>query len=183
MGSVRVDLNRDKREWYHVSFDTIETIKGLLKHRVDFDSLYNYGNTASIITDINTSNFNDEILCLYIDLDVLINRCNFNDRQNKILKMYMDGDMEETIAYDMNITAPTVNGIINSICKTIKKENDRLWLTNNMLWNYKRIDDNYKQCSKCGEWLLKEEYFSPKADNRDGFQSFCKKCNAKRMRN
>lgn len=176
MGSVKIDIHKRDREWKNVNFSDEVAIKGLLKYRLKFDLTYKRDNNSLLTSDVDLSEFSEEILCLYIDLDILIKRCNFNDKQNIVLNLYMDGYIEEDIAEVLNVKYQTVNGIIKSICKKIKKENDRLWLTNNMLWNYKRIDVNYKQCSKCGEWLLKENYFSPDNTKKDGFKYLCKKC-------
>lgn len=123
------------------------------------------------------SELSEEVICLYVYLDECINNCSLTDKQLIILKKYMDGFTEEEIANDLSVTQQAINGIINSCCKKIVEYNHQKWKNEFILWNKKKVETNYKQCSKCKEFLpATEEYFSHKGDTKDGFHPYCKKC-------
>lgn len=180
LGKISIDIRKDSNEWGNIVLTDVDTIKGLIKFRSKFDVMYNLNSSIPINVDIiDASQFSEEILCLYITLDQLINKCNFNQNQTEVLKLYMDGYIEDDIAEILNTSQQNIFGIINSICKKIKKENDDSRYIDNITWNYIVPENGFKQCSKCGEILPAEKRFFGK-DERilDGFKSYCKKCDA-----
>lgn len=181
MGTIKIDIKKKDREWKYVNLGEIQSIRGLLKFRSKFDILHG-ADSARYNTDSDLYEFSEEIICTYISLDELISKCIFNKKQKDILELYMQGSTEEEIADELNLIRQNVNGIIESICKKISDEFHESWV-DNMYWNYIPIKHNYKLCSKCKKsFPATEKYFSPKQDNADGFQSFCKKCDANRKK-
>ena len=180
MGKISIDIRKDSNEWGNVVLTDVDTIKGLIKFRNKFDVMYNLNSSIPVDIDItDASQFSEEVLCLYITLDKLINDCNFNLKQIEILKLYMDGYTEEDIGEIINTTQQNVFGIINSMCKKIKKENDNSRYIDNVTWNYIVPKNGFKKCSKCKEVLpLEIRFFGKDERNLDGFKSYCKKCDA-----
>lgn len=169
MGSVRIDIHDDEYEWKNVTLTDIDTIRGLIKYRYQYDAL--------IYEDAKAGGMNEELICLYADLDRMIERCSFTKRQKEVLDLYMVGYNEQDISEVLNIRPDVVEGIIHSICKKIKHENDLAWKYDFIYWNKVKTPDKWKQCSKCKKYLpATEEFFSPDESKLDGFKYICKKC-------
>jgi DNA-binding CsgD family transcriptional regulator len=184
MGSCKIDRKKNEQEWKNVTLSEIDSIKGLLKYRYRFDIFKTLESATPIDKSSNIESLNEEIFVTYNMIDMVIKKCSFNDKQKQIINLYTQGYTEEDIAQILNDTQQNINGIINSICKKIKTENNDSWYLDNITWNYLIPEFGFKKCSKCGEILPKERrFFSPSNQKIDGFQAYCKKCNTKRMKN
>ena len=170
---VKIDIHDDEYEWKNVSLTDEDTIRGLLKYRYMYD--------AMIHNEVDTGGINEELICLYTDLDRMIERCNFTKRQKEVLNLYMIGYNEQDIAEELNLRGDVVEGIIRSICRKIKRENDLAWKYDFVYWSKVKTPDKWKQCSKCKTWLpATEEFFGKHPNTLDGLQSVCKKCDVLR---
>ena len=174
MGSVKVDIYRGEYEWIPVNLSDEQTIKGLLKYRHRFDLLFDeiiYLNNLND-TFVHLSDLKDEVICLYVWLDDVLNKCGLNEYECKVIDLYMNGYTEIDIADCYNTKKQNINQTINRICRKIKKycfEKFQDWVYLNF------IKGQYKKCSKCGEVKL-EFMFSPNLQNIDGLHSYCKQC-------
>lgn len=181
MARLQIDLHKGSREWEKITFSDIEAIRGLIRFRTRFDLLFERHQYDIVDASTDLSGYEEGILCTYVDLDNLINKVRLNEIQNEVLKLYMRGYDEVDIAEELDIKEVTVDSTINTVCKKIVKENYEQWKSW-IYWDKKRVTSNYKKCSKCGEMLPEtDDYFSPKIDGKNGFQAFCKECNAYRM--
>jgi DNA-binding CsgD family transcriptional regulator len=127
--------------------------------------------------DAKAGGMNEELICLYADLDRMIERCSFTKKQKEVLDLYMVGYNEQDISEVLNIRPDVVEGIIDSICKKIKHENDLAWKYDFVYWSKVKTPDRWKQCSKCKKYLpATEEFFRPRVDSIDGFRHECRKC-------
>lgn len=91
------------------------------------------------------------------------------------MNRYIDGYSVEEIAEMDGQTVRNINGILNSICKSISNEEERQW----RIWSYThKLELKSKKCSRCEEELpATDEFFRARNDGRgDGFYSQCKKC-------
>jgi DNA-binding CsgD family transcriptional regulator len=170
MGAVKVDIEKGDRMAKEIKLGEADHIKALIRnwHRVQY-----------AMDDIK-SPISNELLCIYVDLMHLINNTELTDRQNEVLELMFDEYTEEEIGKELNVTQQNVNGIMKSICKRIADEANRDWVD---LTRYNYVPTEYKTCSKCKQILPRLSlFFSPKLDNTDGFQSFCKKCDVKRKK-
>ena len=164
-------------EWNIVNLSTPESIMGLLKFRWKFDFLFNRGHGSILSSNCDLAKYSEDIICLYVDVDHLLERANLNDRQNEIINLYMEGYNEKEIAYILNDDMRNINGIIYSVCKKLCEINNESWKYNFIYWDKVKVRTNYKQCTKCKEYLpATGEYFSPDKRNNDGLHSNCKKC-------
>ena len=171
MVGVKIDIHDDEYEWRNVTLSDEETIRGLLKYRYIYDSM--------IDNEVDAGSINEELVCLYADLDRVIKCCSFTKRQKEILDLYMTGYNEQDIAEELNLRMDIVEGIIRSICRKIKKENDLAWKYDFVYWSKVKTPEKWKQCNKCKRWLpATEEFFSPDKRNSDGLRGICKKCDS-----
>lgn len=167
MGAVKVDIEKGDRMAKEIKLGEADHVKALIRnwHRVQYS-----------MDDIKNP-ISNELLCTYVDLMDLINNTELTDRQNEVLELMFDEYTEEEIGKELNVTQPTVNGIMKSICKRIAEEASRDWVD---LTRYNYVPTEYKTCSKCKQILPRLSLFFGKDDrNLDGFKSYCKKCDAK----
>jgi hypothetical protein len=183
MGSVKRDIYVKERQWEFSNLSTVESIKGLLKKRSEFDSLLGLGNNFYNVYSsyVHLNEAPEEVICLYVTLDDIIKSIGLNDRQLKLLKAYQYGYTENDLAQKFNTSQQNINIIIHKICLKIKKENDSRWMNEFVLWDKKLVDSNYKQCKKCKEYFP-TELFGARSGTQDNLQYFCKQCDTLRKK-
>ena len=170
MGAIKIDTEKRNRPAYDINFGEYNHIRQLLTH---------WSRIKELMGDINNSP-SEQLIITYVDLFRLVESASLTDRQREVIDMLCDEYYELEIANELNIDQSVVHGIIKSACKRIVQEFHRQWLINTLI-NY--VPTKWKICSKCKEPLpMSEVFFSPKQDNADGFQSFCKKCDANRKK-
>lgn len=118
---------------------------------------------------------------LIYDMDKMLKLANLNSIETNILREYRYRDKTFTkIANEMGVKRHYVASVIKRIAKKVINVYEDLYEDSYYL-HY--VKGKYKRCSKCGEIkIANERHFSPDKRNIDGFQSFCKDCNAERMR-
>lgn len=174
-------MSRHISEWDKVNLSDPNTIKGLLKFRHRFDLLLEDGSDRyGLDSNGDLCGLSDDVICIYADLDNLINKANFNDNQSKVLNMYMYGNTESDIAELLNVEQQSVNSVIDRMCEVLCELNYQDWKLGFVFWDKCKVKSDYKKCSKCGEFLpATDEYFSPDVRNNDKLHSNCKKCRNK----
>ena len=176
MARQHITYNKNT-EWDYITFSDIDTVRGLLKFRSRFDLLYERQNNNILSSDFDLVSLKEDVICIYADLDRLIEKARLNDIQKEFIELYMKGYTEKDIAEIHNRKEVTVNSTINSACKKIVEANFESWKLDYIFWNIKRVDNNFKQCTKCKEYLpATEEYFSPHEKGLYGLHPYCKKC-------
>lgn len=175
MGVVKVDINRDFNIWNNINLSDQNTVRGLLRYRHKFDILFYENMLGSEY--INYEDYSEDISFIYIDIDDIINNLNFTERQLKIIKLYQLGETEQEIAFQLDVAQSTINENIDTICKSITKENDWRYLK---VMYLKNLELKGKVCKTCGEYLPAiDEFFTPLNITKDGLVSHCKKCRRK----
>lgn len=171
-------MSRYNSEWDMVTLSDSNAIKGLLKFRYRFDLLLEDGSDRyGLESNCDLAKLSEDVICIYADLDNLINKANFNTYQSKILKMYMYGNTEDDIAELLNVERQSINSVIDKICEVLCELNYQNWKLDYVFWDKVKVNSDYKKCSKCGEFMpATEEYFSPDTSKLDGFKYICKKC-------
>lgn len=185
MGAVKVDIYKGEYEWHYVNLSSVDSVKGLLKYRYRYDLLFDCDNDMCNVNNsfVHLNDMVEEIICTYTYLDELINCIGLTDKQMKLLNLYMRGYTEEDLAQVYGVTQQLINKVITGICKKIHKANYDKWLNEFIYWDKKKVETDYKQCIKCGEWLPKiKENFGKDERNKDNFQSVCKKCDSLRKK-
>ena len=179
MGAVKVDIKRDFNIWNNINLSDPNTVRGLLRYRYKFDILF-YENILGS-RYINYEDYSEDISYIYIDLDSIIDDILFTERQLKIIKLYQLGETEQEIAFDLEVAQSTINVNIDTICKSIVRENNWRYLK---VMYLKNLELKGKICKTCGEYLPAiDEFFTPLSISKDGLVSHCKKCRRKQRNN
>lgn len=173
MGSVKIALNCDEINWKQVNLSNIENIYGLIKNRCVYkDNIIYKNNGASMLKENNY-----ELLTLYIWLDDMIRKCEFNNTQKRYLrKMYLEGWIEEDIVEEYKRDIDFVKRTIRSICKKIFKQVNLSYKLDYLYWDKVRVN-KWKRCSKCSkDYPATEQFFDKNKDGQFGLLSICKNC-------
>ena len=111
----------------------------------------------------------DDLSCILVDLDNLINNVEFTKRQYEVLELWRNGLTIENISKELHVKENTVSitlsRAIDSIIKQYEKEYEE--------WYYLNIrKGTYKKCSKCGEVKLISQF----SKNGNRLRGNCKDC-------
>ena len=118
----------------------------------------------------------DDLSCILVDLDNLINKIKFTKRQYEVLELWRNGLTIENISKELHVKENTVSitldRAIDSIVKQYEKEYEE--------WYYLNIrKGTYKQCRRCREVKLISQF---NKNGKKGFMSMCKKCESERKK-
>ena len=175
---------RGIHEFDNMNFSDESVISKLILHRREIDKYIDIRNSENFnpFEAGEIPIFYEMLDIMYIDLDKIIEESHLTNRQRLLIDRLMYGYNFQDIRDLYGEDVATNTRIFRSCVKRLKEQYDQDWEFG-LQWYKKRTNVNWKQCSKCKEWLpCSNEYFSPKKDGKDGFQAFCKECNAKRMR-
>ena len=177
MGSVQIDIHKNEYPFKLITFSDIECIKGLIKFRWMIDTYYGMKRNFNLDEAGDVKPLNQELICIYADLDNLIAKCNFNKKQKYIIKQLMSGRSEKWIAKKFNQLPQRIYEAVNTIAMKIKNVNDKEWKYNYVYLNYLPVQWNYKKCVRCNEFKPKtRDFFGLDKRNSDGYQGICKEC-------
>lgn len=114
----------------------------------------------------------DDLSCILVDLDNLIKKINFTNKQKDVLELWRKGLETNVIADELNVNSNNVvqclNGAINLIVKQYKEDYEN--------WYYLNIrKGQYKTCSRCGKTKLISQFDKDKT-GRYGVRGYCKDC-------
>ena len=175
LGSVKVDLHSKELLYKNMFLSDIEVVQLLIEYRYKYDGNFqitpnNMFSEAGEITQVN-----HEAIVTYASLDNLINSCNFNKEQLKIIEMIEQGNELKEIANELGFShSKNVRKRLNTILKDIVQMNDREW---RKVVYVDKLELKTKRCSKCKEDLpATDEFFSPSNQNSDGYFNYCKQC-------
>lgn len=138
----------------------------------DYDELDMFDkNAIKMLLQIHKQiDLQNDLSCILVDLDNLINNVEFTERQYEVLELWRNGLTIENISKELyvkeNTVSITLDRAIDSIVKQYEKEYEE--------WYYLNIrKGTYKKCSKCGEVKLISQFDKK---GKQGLQSRCKKC-------
>lgn len=176
-----LNQNRGTHEWEAISLSDIDTIKGLIKNRFEFDENYvmQLYETNNPLESNGVPLFHEIITCTYLDLERLIDNANLTEKQNAIIDMFMQGYNEYEIADSFKDDISNIRSVFDTACQKIKEQNDFEWREWVEISGRVKIPDGvrYKRCSKCHKWLRADgENFAPDRTGKYGLRSICRKC-------
>lgn len=158
---------------FYFNFEELEHVYNLLLLLIDFE-----WDAIEEKVDSTLSNLL-KTLKYYISLTTL------SDIQQEILDLKIKKVKNQDIAdyinnkYGKSYTANYISTIFKQ--KIIKKITEMATYHKDVVLNLP-YEENFKKCSTCGEWLLKDaRNFVKKSRAKDGFTSRCKRCD-KRLR-
>ena len=174
---MKAIMNRNKT-WDDITLSDPMTIRGLIANRVVYDKLHEYEVMGGDGIGSDLCDMSDTIICVYADLDNLIKKTRFTKVQKEILDLHMIGYTTNEISEYTKTEKRSVENALNLACESISETNYQHWKLNYVFWNKKRVATDFKQCSKCKEFLpMTEEYFRQRIDGYgDGFYNNCREC-------
>lgn len=112
----------------------------------------------------------DDLSCILVDLDNLIKKINFTNKQKDVLELWRKGMETNVIADELNVKPQSVldclNGAINLIVKQYEEDYEN--------WYYLNIrKGQYKTCNRCKEVKLISQF---NKNGKKGLKPMCKKC-------
>ena len=137
----------------------------------DYDELDMFDkNVVKVLLQVHKQvDLQDDLSCILVDLDNLINKIKFTERQYEVLELWRNGLTIENISKELHVIQSTVSitldRAIDSIIKQYEKEYEE--------WYYLNIrKGTYKKCSKCGEVKLISQF----SKNGNRLRGNCKDC-------
>ena len=91
-----------------------------------------------MLTTDGVFSLNEDVLCIYADLDALIERTDLSPTERNIIKYMMQGYTLADIAYHFGKTRGTYDTLFKRAVKKIVKRNNADWEE----WTGGRIDDD-----------------------------------------
>ena len=111
----------------------------------------------------------DDLSCILVDLENLINKVEFTDRQKEVLNMWKNGVCIDDIAKDLKVRQNTISKTLSRAVESIIKKYEEEYEN----WYYLNIrKGTYKKCSKCDEIKLISQFDK---NGEKGFKFMCKK--------
>lgn len=139
--------------------------------KTDYDELDMFDkNVVKALLQVHKQvDLQDDLSCILVDLDNLINKIEFTNKQRIVLNMWSDGVEPIIIARTLNMKQSAVNKYIDTIVGMIVKQYEKEYEE----WYYLNIrKGTYKQCSRCGEVKLISQF----SKNGNRLRSNCKDC-------
>lgn len=163
--------------WEYVSLSDPETVKALLMFRSELDPTYGVENRDLLESGADLANINNNIHLTYIDLQKVMDKVKFTDRQKYYIELMSQGMDEYSIARHLGLRNPELaKDVIDNICNIISDKNKEFWKSW-IRWDYKRVETCYKQCSKCKEFKPRNNiHYRTDKRNSDGLQGRCRVC-------
>ena len=157
------------QQWF--DFRELEHVYQLLNWQVDL---------AEIVPELGMASNLEKLL---ITLQFYVEQADLTDIQREILDMKLRKVKNTDIAWDINhkygktYTSNYISTIFRQ--RIIPKINDAAKYHEKVISNI-FFEEEFKQCSSCGETLLRDaDNFTRKSRANDGFSSRCKKCEKK----
>lgn len=111
----------------------------------------------------------DDLSCILVDLENLINKIEFTDKQRKVLELWSNGLATGEISKKLKVKPNTVVSCLNSVVDLIVKQYEKEYEE----WYYLNIRKGiYKKCSRCGEVKLISQF----SKNGNRLRGNCKNC-------
>jgi len=183
------------QEWNHTCFSSKTVLEGLIKLRHKLEPGFFDKRESGIFNQSEMFAFDENITSVYVDLDILIDSCNFSKLEKDFLTFLMYGYTLKDIVLSKFINRVIkehdffINNKINykkfNFIKFVKSmfNNCLKIMWHNVLISQEECWENlnnlktsdYKKCNKCGRYK-KLKYFQADATKPDGFEYNCKIC-------
>jgi len=166
-----------------VTLNCVKTIKLLILNRSKLDELFNvkidYNNHPFVCNGI--IKLNEDIICLYADLEQLIIETPMKKYQREIIYLLMEDysnqDIRDIINQKYDIDIPDITGNFLNACERLYKINKIKIQDCIEISALAKIPSKikYKQCRKCYRWL-RTQYYYMDIINKDGLKNRCHLC-------
>lgn len=128
MGAVSIDLSKKEREFYHLTLSDSNVVRYLIEFRDKVDVSYGANTNINMYQAGDMFEFNQELIALYSSLDQTIDKCNFREKPQLLLRLLFEGNTITDICkqygmFEVRATYYMFERIVNKIVET----NNNLW--------------------------------------------------------
>lgn len=137
----------------------------------DYDELDMFDkNVVKVLLQVHKQvDLQDDLSCILVDLDNLINNVKFTERQYEVLELWRNGLTIENISKELHVKENTVSITLDRAIDSIVKQYEKKYEE----WYYLNIrKGTYKKCSRCGEVKLISQF----SKNGNRLRGNCKNC-------
>lgn len=127
MGAVHVDIYKKEREFKNLTLSDENVVKYMILYRNKVDVSYGANTNININLAGDMFEFNQELICLYVSLDKLVEKIDLNEKEQKILELIFKGDTIADIIKYNGYPRKTAYRILNKLVEKITKENNKDW--------------------------------------------------------
>ena len=145
---------------------------------VDYDELDMFDkNTVKELLRVHKQiDLQDDLSCILVDLDNLINKIDFTYEQLKLLEGWRNGVNLDIIGKELNVNKGALEKRLDTIINMIIKQYEEDYEN----WYYLNIrKGQYKKCSRCGEIKLISQFDK---NGKKRLRSSCKRCESERKK-
>jgi hypothetical protein len=131
LGAVAIDIHKQEREFEHLTLSDENVVKYLIEFRSKVDVGYGAETNININQAGDMFDFNQELICLYASLDETIKKCNFKEKQSKLLELIFDGNtLRDICKMNIGYRQSATYDLFDRMVKRIVTTNNRLWKLN-----------------------------------------------------
>lgn len=127
MGSVSVDIHKKEREYNNLTLSDENVVRYLILYRSSVDVGYGANTNININQAGDMFEFNQELICLYSSLDVILSKIELKEREKILLDLIFEGNTISDIVKNFGYAKMTAHRIFNKIVDKIVKENFIEW--------------------------------------------------------
>lgn len=127
----------NERDYRNFTLSDRNVVKYLILYRNKLDVTYSGNKNIAIENIASAFEFNQELIALYVSLDTIIDLCDFEEKQIKLLELLYEGNKIYDIC-NMNIgyTRSATYELFDRMIDKIVKINDELWLESMRVQGY-----------------------------------------------
>lgn len=135
MGSVAIDVHKKERQYENLTLSDENVVKYLILYRSKVDVSYGANININMNQAGDTFEFNQELICLYASLDVIIDRIKLRDKDKDFLRLIFEGNTIGDIIEDHKYPRRTAYRMLDRIVEKITDDNDEAWIAT-IQYNY-----------------------------------------------
>jgi hypothetical protein len=94
---VSIDIHKQERDFENLTLSDENVVKYLILHRSTVDVGYGASTNINMNQAGDMFEFNQELVCLFVSLDITIEKCKFKQRQTRLLELIFEGNTMQDI--------------------------------------------------------------------------------------
>ena len=128
MGAFSVDISKKEREYESLTLSDNNVVKYLILYRSKVDVIHSVNTNTNIERAGDSFEFNQELIALYVSLDTTIDKCNFKEKQVKLLELIFEGNtIHDICKMDIGYKRSATYDLFDRMISKIVTVNHRLW--------------------------------------------------------
>lgn len=127
MGAVSIDIHKKERKYKTLTLSDENVVKYLLLYRSHVDVSYGANTNININQAGDMFEFNQELICLYVSLDNIMNRIKLKEKELELIRLIFEGNTISDVVNNYGFAKKTAYRMFNKIVEKIVKENHNDW--------------------------------------------------------